>query len=173
MLYPHAFPPGRDPLHTDARTHAQHALRRDSHRSFLAQTHQMLRFLVPECACSTCRCRCAARKGQDRVSVRLRSRLSHLRSVSRASCPGAREPQARVRVKKRSTESLSQKRPRLSSCPPYSILAGRTPLSGSSDSSSSSSSYLLRHLCINYRVILGLRRAGSQPGNAARAAGSD
>lgn len=53
------------------------------------------------CACSTCRCRCAARKGQDAVSVRLRSRLSHLRAISRASCPGAREPQARVRVKKK------------------------------------------------------------------------
>ena len=68
---------------------------------FLRKHTQMLQFLVPQCACSTCRCRCAARKGQDAVSVRLRSRLSHLRAISRASCPGAREPQARVRVKKK------------------------------------------------------------------------
>ena len=115
MLYPHASPPGRVPLHTAARAHAQHAQRRDSHRSFLAQIHQILPFLVPECACSTCRRRCATRRGQNRVSIRLRSRLSRLREVPRASCPTRATGYACELVKKRSSEPQTQKRPRLES----------------------------------------------------------
>ena len=111
MLYPHASPPGRVPLHTAARAHAQHAQRRDSHRSFLAQIHQILPFLVPECACSTCRRRCATRRGQNRVSIRLRSRLSRLREVPRASCPTRATGYACELVKKRSSEPQTQKRP--------------------------------------------------------------
>ena len=88
-----------------------------------SRTHRKVRLSSQACACSTCRCRRAARKGRDRESVRLRSRLSHSRSVSRASCPGAREPQARVRVKKRSTESLSQKRPISPGIHPHTVAA--------------------------------------------------